>query len=154
MLDKEIKSQIIQPALQAIELDSPNAVNLVYATGLVETNYEYLKQMSGPALGFWQCEPDTYKSIRVYLENRINKDLIDKVLAATGRAQLPQDASVLIYDLRYAAIICRILYHRVHEPLPMEAEALTNYYLKYYNTKFGKATYEKCIFSFQKACLE
>ena len=33
------------------------ALELVYNTGLVESKYVYLKQMKGPARGFFQCEP-------------------------------------------------------------------------------------------------
>ena len=31
------------------------ALELVYNTGLVESKYVYLKQMKGPARGFFQC---------------------------------------------------------------------------------------------------
>lgn len=154
MLAREIRELIIRPALKSLDLWSESAENLIYATGLVETNYDSLKQVNGPALGFWQCEPETYKSIRIYLENRINKSLIDKVLQATGREKIPENPDFLCTDLKFAAMICRIHYWRINTSLPSANNPieLTNYYLKYYNTKMGKATFEKCIGGFEKAC--
>ena len=38
---------------------SDDAVNLVLATGIVESRYEYIRQMGdGPAIGFFQVELD------------------------------------------------------------------------------------------------
>ena len=41
---------------------SKDAVSLVWATGLVESNYKYIRQIRGPARGFFQIEPQTAAS--------------------------------------------------------------------------------------------
>ena len=42
------------------KFDNPNAVELLYATGLVESKYRYIKQHpTGPARSFWQLETNS-----------------------------------------------------------------------------------------------
>ena len=152
MLKKDIRELIITPSLKAIGLHSEAADNLVYGTGLCETNYDYLKQIRGSAVSVFQLEDYTYKSLRIWLSNRMNKFLSDRVLAACYRDFIPLDGKVLMWDLRYAAIMCRLYYWRIPSPLPdaIDAEALTNYYLKYY-APTSKATFEHCIDAFTKS---
>ena len=51
---------------------SEDAVNLVLATGIVESRYEYVRQMGdGPARSFWQVEPATaVDNLMHYLKHR------------------------------------------------------------------------------------
>ena len=51
---------------------SEDAVSLVLATGIVESRYEYIKQMGdGPARSFWQVEPATaVDNLAHYLKHR------------------------------------------------------------------------------------
>ena len=51
---------------------SDDAVNLVLATGIVESRYEYIKQMGdGPARSFWQVEAATaVDNLAHYLKHR------------------------------------------------------------------------------------
>ena len=51
---------------------SDDAINLVVATGIVESRYEYLRQMGdGPARSFWQVEPATcVDNLAHYLKHR------------------------------------------------------------------------------------
>jgi hypothetical protein len=149
MLSDEIRAKIIAPSLREIGLWSNEAEALIYATALVETGFNHIAQLSGPALGFYQCEPATYESILLYLKTK--PDLAKKILGAIYRSEFPQDASVLMCDIKYATIICRIHYYRIKESLPVTPEGLTNYYLKYYNTSLGKATFDKCINQFKLA---
>jgi len=51
---------------------SEDAVNLVLATGIVESRYEYIRQMGdGPARSFWQVEAATaVDNLAHYLKHR------------------------------------------------------------------------------------
>ena len=51
---------------------SDDAVNLVLATGIVESRYEYIRQMGkGPARSFWQVEAATcVDNLAHYLKHR------------------------------------------------------------------------------------
>ena len=57
----QIKDLVIIPALEKIELYSPEAVTLMLGTACVESQCgEYLQQVpSGPALGIFQIEMAT-----------------------------------------------------------------------------------------------
>ena len=51
---------------------SKDAVKLVVATGIVESRYEYIRQLGdGPARSFWQVEPATcVDNLAHYLKHR------------------------------------------------------------------------------------
>ena len=51
---------------------SKDAVDLVIATGIVESRYEYIRQMGdGPARSFWQVEPaSAVDNLAHYLKHR------------------------------------------------------------------------------------
>ena len=51
--------KIIRYVLKDLNMYSEDAENLVYRTGMSESNYKHLEQVKGPALGFFQVEPDT-----------------------------------------------------------------------------------------------
>ena len=137
----QLRDLVVIPALKEIQLYNKAAMRLVIGTGIVEFGYEYIHQINGPALGFWQCEPATYKDI---YENYLlfNLPLAQKLNAfSIGHHK---DAGQLVWNLKYAAAICRIHYLRVKKPLPHENDILgmAHYYKDHYNTKLGKATYE------------
>ena len=58
-MEKSIK-KIIKLALQHLGLDSEDAREMLYVTGKAESGYKTLQQYGGgPALGFFQMEPNT-----------------------------------------------------------------------------------------------
>ena len=60
----EFLEQVIRPALQAIDLDSLAAEQLLLATALQESDLRNTVQMGGgPALGYFQMEPATHDDI-------------------------------------------------------------------------------------------
>ena len=62
---------------------SKDAVGLVVATGIVESRYEYIRQMGdGPARSFWQVEPaSAVDNLAHYLKHR--KGLMQKCAKAS-----------------------------------------------------------------------
>ena len=68
----------IKPALALVkptslfgrmDLTSQGVLDLIAITGQVESRYEHLVQMGGgPALGFWQMEPATFRDHQAYLK--------------------------------------------------------------------------------------
>ena len=59
----QFRDEIVAPTLKEIGLYSKAAERLVIGTGLTESRLEYVKQIGGPALGLYQCEPSTHKDI-------------------------------------------------------------------------------------------
>lgn len=151
----DVRIFIVRPALELTNLWSQAGENIVCGTGLVESNFQYEKQIGGGgALGYFQCEPATYRSVKIFLENKMNQTLMREILAAMHWDKLPSDPDILTFDAKFAAIICRIHYLRIKEELPEASDpaAMCNFYKKYYNTPLGKATFEKAIGGFQLAC--
>ena len=76
---KQIR-ELIAVVLKKINMYSPEAENLIFGTGLVESNYDYLKQWNdGVARSWWQIEPgmtgamDTIVNYLDYRKNLLGK---------------------------------------------------------------------------------
>lgn len=146
----EIKHQIIAPTLKEIGLYSDTALNLVTGTGLVESGFRATVQYGGgPALGWFQMEPATHDDCwRNYL--RYRPELANAV-SSLCHGEEPS-ASLLRSNPAYAAAMCRVKYLRVPAPLPPnDAQSLSLYHKRYYNTMQGKADATKNIPLFQAA---
>ena len=135
---KQLYNLVIVPALKDIDLYSESAAKLVLYTAMVESRLVYLKQLgNGPALGLFQMEPATHKDIWLnYLKYQpILHDKLKKISYSSNPEQL-------VYNLKYAAAMCRIHYRRVREPLPdkNDLEGMGRYWKKYYNTYLGKGS--------------
>lgn len=133
--------EIVRPALQLCGLWSEAAENLIVGTALAESNLNVVTQMGdGPALSFMQIEPKTFDDVVKYLHRADNKYLKDRLLAACFMDVFP-DAKCLVWNIRLAVLIARLVYWRRHEPLPEKEdyEGMANYHKKHYNTYLGKA---------------
>lgn len=136
MLDiKDIRLQLVRPTLQSCKLWSRAAENLMIGTGLIESEFTFLKQFKGPALSFWQVEPNTYNWLIAKLSN--DKDLMLRVLRYLGFATLPVDPNQLINNLALACIIARLKYWYNPTPLPLadDIPKMAKYWGKIYQTK-------------------
>lgn len=158
---KHLRELIIRPALQAIDLWCESSEQLLIMTCAQESlGGTYLKQIKGPALGIYQCEPATYNSIwDDYFFGTEKKDedarivpieqrLSSKILRYMGiNLGTVPNVSLIIRDLSYASIICRAHYVRFKEALPSADDliGMFNYYKKYYNTYKGSATEKEFI---------
>ena len=61
MINAPQMREVITDTLNALgsKYADPKAIDLIYNTGLVESKYVYIKQIKGPARGFFQIEPFT-----------------------------------------------------------------------------------------------
>lgn len=148
-----LRTLVVRPSLEYLELWSEAAENLVVGTALVESHGEYLKQLGrGPALGLWQIEPFTHQDI---WDNflKYEAELADRV---RGLQTLRSDDfhEELAGNLFYGAAICRCHYRRVRERLPAAADpdGMARYWKAYYNTPAGAGTVMKAVPYFREAC--
>lgn len=145
-----LKNEIVKPTLEYLKLGGSRAVNLVTGTFLAEGyagGVTYLKQLGkGPAVGAMQMEPATYNDIwKNFLSGskRANLAIALKQLAGdwnTDANGIPLP-SVMTGNLFLAAAICRVHYLRFPTAIPeaTDAQALSDYHKKHYNTSAGKA---------------
>lgn len=142
---------IIKPALEDIGMYSKAAEQLLLGTACVESNLgTYLHQIKGPALGVFQIEPATHSDVwENYLRYRGDlREIIWDMVPDDGWEQEQggnPDPSLLITDLRYAAVIARIIYRRSPMALPFENDwrSVAHVWKKVYNTHLGAGTVEK-----------
>lgn len=135
-----LRQLVIRPACEAIGLYSLAAEELLLGTACQESKCgTFLKQLgSGPALGIFQMEP------------RTDDDLWANFISHRGQfaGKLDQlmpgepDAAEMVWNLRYAAAMCRIHYYRVRDPLPAagDVRAQATYWKRFYNTPRGAGT--------------
>jgi hypothetical protein len=158
MQAKDIHKLIITPTLQIAGLYSESADILIYGTGWVESEYFYKEQIGHPkngGLGYWQDEPSDYKDIISWLNKPVNRSLLDRILSSCYYTVLPSDPRVLISNIKYACLICRLHYHRAelnHHELPdsKDAKALAIYHKRWYNSSLGAADIDKNTIVFQR----
>ena len=137
---KQLREEIIRPALITLGLYSESAENLLFGTCAHESHLgTYIKQVKGPALGIYQMEPRTYDDIwNNYLTGRTMRD---QILSAC-LYDIKPPAEHLAFNMRLATIMCRLHYLRKPGALPAanDLEGLANYWKEHYNTRLGKGT--------------
>ena len=148
---KEFRESVIKPALITINLYSKAAENLLLGTALQESMLTYIYQIGGgPALGFFQMEPETYNDC---FDNFLNyrKELLHKLLMLTNESKKPLH-NILIYNHRFAAAMCRIKYYRVKEEIPNEnnISEMAWYWKKHYNTSKGAGDIDEFIDKYER----
>jgi len=148
---KQLKENIIEPALKKLDLYSEAAVNLLLGTAAQESHMgTYLKQINGPALGIYQMEPRTYSDIfDNYLKFRFQ--IFNGILNYCNYQSKPRVEN-LVDNLSLATLMARVHYLRVTIPLPAanDIEGLARYWKRHYNTSQGKGTVEEFIRNYQK----
>lgn len=138
---KNVRDLVVRPTLKRLGMHSAASENLVWITGIAESRYQYIKQVRGPALSWWQIEPETMDWLWFdYLARR--KDLRDSVEDLTAPMpileQLPWNAAL-------ACALCRVRYWTVPEKLPdaEDADGMGRYWKNHYNTAGGAGDPEK-----------
>ena len=151
MIDpQEFRTLVIKPVLAHLgtKYATKEAVDILLATALAESNLSHLKQVHGPALGLYQMEWATFDDLQLsYL--RYHPKLSEKFAqcffpAAPWLTQFPS-------NLWAQTAAARLQYWRDSKPLPTEPEAMAEYYLRVWNTPAGKATLSKVLWAFRKA---
>jgi hypothetical protein len=125
---------------------SDDAIELVLTTGIVESGYRYIRQISGPARGFWQVEPATaHDNVVSYLKYR--KRLLPKCAKVTNTPMEIWDDSnmevwsdVLESNISAGIVHCRLKYWRSPGPIPSNTDGMAKYWKKNYNTEQGAGT--------------
>lgn len=145
MNSNQLRFEIVRPALRSIHMHSQAAENLIMGTAAQESRLEYVRQLDGPALSLFQIEPATYHDYwDKFLEFRptIEMDILRAI--ATDR-QPPADR--LIWDIRFATIMCRIHYRRISDALPdpHDVWGMAHYWKRYYNTEKGAGTVDEFV---------
>ena len=138
-MEKSIK-KIIKLALQHLDLDSEDAREMLYVTGKAESGYKTLQQYGGgPALGFFQMEPNTALDIwNNYVMYRPKyRDKLYSLGFDDGALEF-----CLLSNIGLQAAFCRLHYRRVPSALPVadNLEGQARYWKKYYNSDIGKGT--------------
>ena len=138
---KEMKN-IISEVLTKLEKETkikntPEAVDLLYETGMAESGYRALVQEGGPALSYFQLEPNTIKDIfNNYVEYR---QTLVEALIHLGIDPMDLDFSVKT-NIAIAVCMCRFHYRRVPTAIPKTKEGRAKYWKVHYNTMKGKGT--------------
>lgn len=147
----QFRVEIVQKALDKLGLYSKSAEILLMLTCAQETlGCTYIKQIEGPALGAFQMEPKTHEDMwATFLPRR--SDLTYKLLSTVYLNSKPP-VEFLEYNLLYAAMMCRLKYFFVKEPLPPEDDlkAIAQYYKTHWNTVLGSATVDSAITNYNK----
>lgn len=146
MVNKVQIRKLIRDVLAELELDGVQAEYLVYNTGLVESKYEYLMQVKGPAIGFFQCEVPTAIDICInYLKYRpkLMKKVAHACMIDIKYFLDPKEdvwRKLLQYNIALQIALCRLHYRRVPEKLPSNITEQASQWKRWYNTKKGKGT--------------
>jgi len=140
---------MVRESLQAVGLWDLAAENLLVGTALQESNLYFLKQVNGPAIGFFQIEPETYAWIRQKIKDH---GLCWNILKQCGFMTLPEDPGCLGWHIRYAIIVARFRYLAIPDPLPHadDLEGLAKTWKLYYNSNLGKGTVDQFIANYKK----
>lgn len=133
----QLINYLIRPALDGMgpNYSQPGAGVLLLSTLAQESHCgQYLHQVSGPALGIYQIEPGTH-------------DLVWNWARECVPVQVPHEQPAddrLIWDLRYATVIARLLYASWGDPPPEPTvHACWSDYKPKYNSHLGAATFEQ-----------
>jgi hypothetical protein len=150
MLDKKQMRSIINDVLQKLgdKYAAPEAIDLVYNTGLVESKYVYLMQKGGNniARGFFQCEPWVAMSLcKDYLQYRqkLMKNVAEICHLDWSYFNDPDEdkwRSVLTTNIIAQIVVCRLHYWRVPKKLPRTLEEMAHFWKDFYNTAKGSGT--------------
>ena len=149
---KDTIKSIIKYTLIKMEMHSKEACDLIYETGMAESGYRALEQKgSGPALGFFQCEPNTADDILknyVIFRSSISQKLLELGLPAKILADIKSRDHMdvlkysLLTNLALQVAFCRLKYRRDKDPIPTTKKLRAAYWKKVYNTEKGKGTVE------------
>lgn len=140
--------KLIERTLKAIDHYSPEAVNLLLGTAAQESRFGYyLRQIKGPALGFFQMEPITHDChVKEYLSHHPRlRELIKEVSGVSCF-----NKKHLEYNIVYSICMARVHYLRRPGRIPSDKEGLAKYWKDHYNTYLGRGRESEFLINFDK----
>tara|TARA_R100001086_G_scaffold95073_1_gene47354 strand:- start:6780 stop:7325 length:546 start_codon:yes stop_codon:yes gene_type:complete len=148
--NKQIKDLIKDVCVQmGDKYAKQEALDIVYATGLVESKYEYIEQIGrGPARSFWQVEPSTaVDNCKNFISSRpellqASADILRIDPYYFIDATIDDWDWILRTNISAGILHCRIKYWRIPEPIKEGKEELAKYWKKHYNTEEGAGSVE------------
>lgn len=142
-----VRDYVIRPVLDLLPFSNPaTAERLLLGTAAQESRFRYLKQLGkGPALGLWQMEPLTFRDLWDRFSVRFS---LSRFIVITGEP-LPLQ---LTWNLRLAAVMCRVHYFARPFTMPEKATAedLGMFWKEYYNTKLGKGKVSEFVENYRR----
>ena len=160
----QFRAEIVRPALKAANMWSEAAENLVLGTGVQSSLLAWVRNRGADtALGFYQMAPATADDIcRRFLSTR------SELSMSLGRATWPHCANptgysllgnaditrLLVEDMRFATIMCRLRYWMMPAPLPAanDIDGLAQYWKRYYITDLGSESASEWAERYRKYC--
>ena len=149
----QMRSLILRTlAIMGDKYASKEAVDLVLATGIIESRYEYIKQMNdGPAASFFQVEPaSAVDNCQHFLSHR--KSLMKNCAIASKvdikywqMYDLDIWSEILEKNIAAGIVHCRIKYWRVPKRMPNTINGMAEYWKEFYNTAEGKGNPEEFV---------
>jgi len=149
MNPKHFRIFVVRPTLEAMEMHSRSAEDLLMGTVATESGFSALDQITGPddetlgpAYGFYQIEAATHLDLytnflkfRPEFETRLSRFI----------APNPNWNIQLVTNLYYATAVARMIYFRRPEALPAvgDIDGYADYYKAFFNTVAGKGSAEK-----------
>jgi len=141
---------VIEPVLKDMAMDGAAAEKILMMTACHESmGFRYRAQVGGPALSFFQIEPNTLDDLyENYLAYRPDKQALVDAYLPEGMDRL----EALENEDQYACAAARMIYWRVPESLPdvTDDEGLAAYAKQYWNTELGAATAEKYLEDYRR----
>jgi hypothetical protein len=129
------QTTIVKPVLLAMGDWTQASEMLLMGTAAQESLLIHTHQIGGPALGYFQMEPETYEDCWTNFINS-RADLKAKVLAIRTSPG-PLKAEDMESDPLYAAAMARVHYMRVPAPIPSDPRDIAAYWKLHYNTPLG-----------------
>lgn len=148
---------VIEPVLIHLGLYTESAARLLLGTALVESRASYLRQHpSGPALGLYQMEPDTFRWLWWDWLPLRRPGMRDRIAEFIGPWHLGQDpVRELTANLYFATALCRIRYLTAAPPLPAatDIQGLGQYWKNHYNTAAGKGRVQDWVDTYKRLAM-
>jgi hypothetical protein len=140
---RDIK-KIINYTLDKLDMNSEEASELIFKTGEAESGYRALSQRGGPAVGFFQVEPDTI--LDTWDNYAMYRPELKTKLWGIGFDDTKAEMCVMS-SIALQVAFCRLKYRRDPHPLPKvgDIEAQAKYWKRVYNSHKGRGTIKHFI---------
>lgn len=150
---QHVRELWVRPALAALpaSLNTLSRQQGVLGIGNKESGYRYIKQVgAGPALGFWQMEPETHDDMwRNFI--RYRPELQAALLGILAGAK--PDPARLVDRPIYSAAMCAVHTNRAKDKIPAanDAPGWAVFWKHNYNTESGAGVAAEAVPYFREA---